>query len=403
MKLDSKTVARLSLPDGKTDVIHFDDALSGFGYRLRTSGDGVRKSWVVQYRRAGATRRLLLGSAEVLNADQARAAAKKALAEIALGGDPQAEKTKRRSADKFTLAAVVEEFLAAKDGTVRPRTLAEAQRYLTGPHFKPLHNMPVDQVARRDVAARLLVIARERGAVTAARARSCLSDLYSWAMGQGLVEANPVVGTNRPKTAPPRDRVLDDHELAAVWHAAGDDDFGRIVKLLILTGQRRSEVGGMTWSEIDTEGTWAIPASRTKNGRAHTVPLSALALSVIDAVPEIAGRDYLFGSRAAAGFSSWTYPKQHLGERLGGQVASFRLHDIRRTVATRMADIGVQPHIIEQILNHQSGHKAGPAGIYNRSSYEREVRNALALWADHIRALTEGGARKVVNFPQASA
>src|SRR5262245_61334753 len=327
MKLDSKTVARLSLPDGKTDVIHFDGALSGFGYRLRTSGADIRKSWIVQYRRAGATRRLLLGSAEVLSADQARTAAKKALAEIALGGDPQAEKSKRRSADKFTLAAVVEEFLAAKDGTVRPRTLAEAQRYLTGPHFKPLHNMPVDQIARRDVAARLLVIARERGAVTAARARSCLSDMFSWAMGQGLVESNPVVGTNKPKTAPPRDRVLNDAELAAVWNATADDDFGHIVKLLILTGQRRTEVGGMTWREIDLDqGTWTIPSSRTNNGREHTLPLPPLALDTIAGTPRMVGREYLFGPRAA-GFTSWNRPKQFLDKRLGDQVEAWRLHD----------------------------------------------------------------------------
>src|SRR5262249_13401856 len=321
MKLDAKTISGLSLPAGKADTIHFDSALPGFGFRLRASGNEVRKSWVAQYRRAGATRRMLLGSAEVLTADQARAAAKKVLAAVALGEDPQAEKATRRSADKFTLAAVVEEFLTAKDGTVRPRTFIETQRYLTGPHFKPLHVMSIDQIARRDVAARLLIIARERGAVTAARARSCLSDLYSWAMGQGLVEANPVVGTNRPKTAPPRERVLDDHELAAVWRAAGDDDFGRILKLLICTGQRRTEVGSGKFDEFDSErGTWTIPSARTKNGRQHTVPLSALALSVIDAVPEIVGRDYLFGARGA-GFTSWNRPKKMLDARLGDRVA----------------------------------------------------------------------------------
>src|SRR5262245_48069711 len=327
MKLDAKTVAGLALPHGRTDVIHFDSALAGFGFRLRASGNEVRKSWIAQYRRAGATRRMLLGSAEVLTADQARAAAKKILAAVALGEDPQAEKATRRSADKFTLAAVVEEFLAAKDGTVRPRTLVEAQRYLTGPHFKPLHSMPVDQIARRDVAARLLIIARERGAVTAARARSCLSDLYSWAMGQGLVESNPVVGTNKPKTAPPRDRVLSDDELAAVWYAAADDDFGRIVRLLILTGQRRTEVGGMTWREIDLDqGTWTIPSSRTKNGREHTLPLPPLALDTIAGTPRMVGREYLFGPRAA-GFTSWNRPKQFLDKRLGDQVEAWRLHD----------------------------------------------------------------------------
>jgi integrase len=404
MKLDHKTVAALRLSEGKADVIHFDDAMPGFGYRLRAStGGDVRRSWIVQYRRAGASRRLLLGSAEVLNADQARAAAKKALAEIALGGDPQAEKATRRSADKFILSAVVEEFLAAKEGTVRPRTFTEAQRYLSGPHFKPLHAMPVGQIARRDVAARLLTIARERGAVTAARARSCLSDLYSWAMGQGLVEANPVVGTNRPKTAPPRDRVLNNQELAAIWREAGDDDFARVVRLLILTAQRRTEVGGMAWPELNLErGTWTIPSERTKNKRAHTLPLPPLALDIIAGLPRVVGRDYLFGSRAA-GFTSWHHPKQVLDKRLADQVEPWRLHDLRRSAATRMCDLGVAPHVVEQILNHQSGHRGGIVGVYNRSSYEREVRAAMAMWADHVRSIVEGGEHKVLAYPQASA
>jgi integrase len=396
MKLDSRTVAGLALPDDKADVIHFDSTLAGFGYRLRRSGNEVRRSWIVQYRRAGASRRLLLGSAEVLSADQARGAAKQALAKIALGEDPQADKASRRAADKFTVAALAEEFLTAKDGTTRPRTFVEACRYLRGAYFKPLHTMPIDQVERRDVAARLLAIARENGPTTAARARTTLSELFAWGIGQGLVDRNPVVGTNRPKTPPPRTRVLDDSELAAVWNLASDDDFGRIVRLLILTGQRRTEVGGMRWQEIDrNKATWTIPNTRTKNGREHTLPLPPLALDIIAGTPRIVGRDYLFGPRAA-GFTSWNRPKQILDARLGDQIKPWTLHDLRRTCATRMCDLGVAPHVVEQILNHQSGHRVGVVGIYNRSSYEREVKAALALWSDHLCTLIRGGKRKIV-------
>src|SRR5262245_16047094 len=327
MKLDSKAAARLALPAGKTDVIYFCDDLPGFGLRLRSSGDRIRRQWIVQYRHAGRSRRLLLGPADVLGIEQARAAAKKALAKVHLGEDPQTQKATRRAADKFALRDLAAQYLAAKDGQVRARTLAETRRFLQGGYFAPLQRMPVDQIARRDVAARLLVIARENGAVSAARARSVLSAMFTWGMGQGLVEANPVVGTTQPKAPPPRDRVLDDDELAAVWRAAGDDDFGRIVKLLICTGQRRSEVGAISWPEIDTErGSWTIPAQRTTNGRQHTVPRSALALSVIEAVPEIVGRDYLFGPRGA-GFSSWGRAKAKLDDR----VEAWTLHDIRRS------------------------------------------------------------------------
>src|SRR5262245_15284362 len=345
---------------------------------------------------------MMLGSAEVLSAEQARAAAKKTLAAIALGGDPQAEKAARRSADKFTLAAMIEDYLASKESSVRARTFAEVQRYLRGPYFKPLHGLPVDTIGLRDVAARLLVITRESGAVAAGNARSALNALYVWALANGLVQTNPVVGTARPKTPPARDRVLSDHELAAVWRATGDDAFGRVVKLLMLLGQRRTEVGGMAWSELDLEqGSWTIPARRSKNHRAHTLPLSSLALRIIRGVPCVVGRDTLFGGRADTGLTGWARPKAALDARLGDKVKPWTLHDLRRSSATRLCDLGTAPLVVEQILNHQSGHRAGIVGVYNRSSYEREVRAALALWTDHVRTLVEGGERKVVPMHRA--
>jgi integrase len=400
MKITAKTVTSLVLPEGKTDVIHFfDDALPGFGLRLRKSGEQIRKQFIVQYRHGGATRRLLLGSADVLGIEQARAAAKKALGVVALGGDPQSEKAEKRERDIFTMSALTADYLKEKQKSVRHRSFVEVTRYLTGPYFKPLHNMPVEKITRRDVAARVLAIANESGATTGARARSALSAMFVWAMGQGLVEANPVVGTNQPETSPSRDRVLDDRELAAIWLAAGDGDFGKVVKLLMLTGARRNEVGGIAWGELNGS-TWTIPASRAKNGRAHTLPLSGLALSIIDSVPQRVGRDHLFGAHGNRGFSMWDFAKKALDARLGSKVAKWTLHDLRRSVATRMCDLGVMPHVVEQILNHQSGHRAGVVGTYNRSAYEKPVKAALALWADHIRTITEGGERKVLAFSQ---
>ena len=397
MKLTSKTVAGLKLPAGKTDHIEWDDDLPGFGFRLRMSGDRVRRSWVVQYRRAGGTRRILLGSADVLNAEQAKAQAKKMLAAVALGGDPQADKAERRAKDAHSLRSVIDEYLVAKQSHVRPRTFYEVQRYLTESHFRPLHAMPIDTVARKDVAARLVAITREHGSVTAARARSALSALFVWALGHGLAEANPVIGTLKPADAAPRDRVLDDSELAAIWNACKDDNYGRVVQLLALLGARRAEIAGMRWSEFDlTAGTWSLPKERAKNKRALLLPLPTFALSIIKSVPARVGRDLLFGERAASGFTHWSEAKLALDARLAGKVKPWRLHDLRRTCATRMADLGVQPHVIEAVLNHYGGHRAGVAGVYNRSPYEREMRAALALWAEHVRALVESGEKKVV-------
>jgi integrase len=397
MKLTAKATAALTLPAGKTDVIYFDNTLTGFGFRLRLGAGGkVLKSWVCQYRRAGATRRVLVGSAEVVGAEQARLAAKKVLGAVAMGQDPSADRASRRDKDRNSLRTLIEEFLAAKERQLRPRSFFEVRRYLTGGYFKPLHGMPIDTVTRHDVSARVVAIARESGDPTAARAKGALSSFFVWARRMGLCEQNPTIDSAEPKPSPPRERVLADEELAAIWNACGDDDYGRIVRLLILTGCRRAEIGDMAWSEIDLEAaTFTVPARRSKNGRAHTLPLLSSALDIIKSVPQMATRDQLFGLRSH-GFTAWHEGKPALDERSG--VANWVVHDVRRSVATKMADIGVQPHIIEAVLNHYSGHRAGVAGTYNRSSYAREVKAALALWSDHVRMLVEGGERRIIPY-----
>ena len=428
MNLTAKVVAALQLPAGKADVIYFDAALPGFGYRLRRGANGkVLRSFVVQYRRAGGTRRIMLGNAAVLSAAAAREQARKVLGRVANGEDPQADKIDRRAKDQLTLRGVIDEHLGAKAKDVRPRTLVELTRYLTGTYFKPLHGMPVDAVTRKDIAARLVVTTRESGSITAARARAAINGLFVWAMQMGFVESNPVIGTIQPKDSDGRSRVLTGAELAAVWRAAGDDEYGKIVRLLILTGCRRQEVGGMQWGELDQErGEWTIPAERAKNKRAHTLPLPPAAWRIVGSVRRMANRDYLFGLRAE-GFRAWADGKAELDKALGDGVRPFVLHDIRRTVATMMAEgdeegeqdrdgderhgnrrgdadgprLGIQPHVIEALLNHESGHKAGVAGVYNRAKYRREVRAALALWADTVRALVDGGERKIVPLPAA--
>lgn len=405
MKLDSRTIATLKLGD-KADAIFWDDAMPRFGYRLRRGAGGkLLRSWVVQYRRGGGHRRLTVGSGEVLGVEAARKNARETLAKVELGQDPAGDRHERRDKDRLRLRAIIDDYLAVQASKLRPASLREITRYLTtAPYFGPLHNMPIDTVTRRDVAARVLTITRQHSSVVAARARTTLSTFFAWAMGEGLTETNPVVGTNPPTDSKPRERVLSDQELATIWRACREDDFGRIVKLCICLSARRSEIGGMAWPEIDLErATWTIPAARSKNKRAHKLPLMPMALAIVRSVPQLVGRDQLFGSHAAEGFTAWGKAKRVLHARLGAKVQPWTLHDLRRSAATRLADLGVQPHIIEQVLNHQSGHKAGPAGIYNRSSYAREVRAALALWEDHLRTLVEGGERKVLPLHQTAS
>jgi integrase len=181
-----------------------------------------------------------------------------------------------------------------------------------------------------------------------------------------------------------RARVLNDAELVAIWNASDPEtDYGRIVRLLMLTGQRRNEIAKLKRSEIDTEQRLiALPPERTKNKRPHDVPLSATALELLRGIA--ADREYVFG-RSDAGYSGFSRAKARLDDR--SSVAEWTQHDMRRTMATKMADLGVEPHIIEAVLNHVSGHKKGVAGIYNRSPYATQKRAALDLWAGHLQTI----------------
>jgi integrase len=206
-------------------------------------------------------------------------------------------------------------------------------------------------------------------------------------MGEGLCNHNPVIGTNKTGAGEARDRVLSDAELSAIWKHVANSDYGRIVRLLMLTAQRRDEIGSLRWSEIEAmdrpgKALIALPGKRTKNGRPHDVPLSNVALDVLDECTKRDDRDLVFG-QGVGGFSGWSKCKEDLDEK--SSVKNWTLHDLRRTGATRMADSGVQPHVIEAVLNHVSGHKAGVAGVYNRAAYAAEKRAALDMLASYIK------------------
>jgi integrase len=388
MKLTSQIAEEIACPPGKSELIVFDEATPGFGFRVRASG--VRR-WIVQYETHGQTKRITIGPPDLFTAEQARRIARERLAKARLGADPAAEKAAERIAAKLTFGSVVDRYIADREGKLRPHSMRQLRYYLLK-WWKPLHGMPLHKITRRDVAAHL-----SGPPVAAARARSLLMMFYSWAMQQGLVEINPVIGTGIPdEHIKPRERVLSDFELAKIWAACGDNLYGKIVRLLILTGCRRQEVGSMQWHELDQDkGAWTIPGERTKNGRAHTLPLPTMAWEIIATVPQWRDGEFLFGRRS--GHSGWAQDKDALDQRAG--VAEWHLHDIRRSVATGMAEIGVQPHIVEAILNHATFRK-GVASIYNKATYGREMKAALAMWADHVRSLVEGGERKIVQLHQ---
>jgi integrase len=398
VKLTQATIQRLALPKGKAEAIYFDDDLPGFGLRLRSGGS---RNWIIQYALGAKQRRMTLGSTEVLDSSKAHKTARDLLASVRLGRDPAAERTESRvRASDDELGAIIDRFLARQETRLRPRSYTETKRYLKK-HWKSLHGVHLTRINRATVAARLDAIADESGSVAADRARAALSAFFAWAIRQGLCEVNPVIGTNKAADVKSRERVLSDQELKAIWNALPDSDYGRIVRLLILTGQRREEIGGLRWSEIDVaKRVITLPSERTKNHRSHDVPLSKPALAIVTTQPMRAGRDFLFGDGPRrreqngeaikqGGFQGWSKSKIALDAQTKS-IGAWRLHDVRRTVATRMAELGVQPHIVEAVLNHASGHKAGIAGVYNRAAYVDEKTAALALWAKHIDRLISG-------------
>jgi len=397
MKLDSRNVKTLVRPAGKTDHVFWDDTMPGFGVRCR----GDNRSFLVQYRVGVQQRRENLGDTRKVDLADARKAAKRRFGMVQLGQDPAAERVAAKAkaaAKRLTLGVTAERYLEAKKARLRPTSYADARRYFTR-HWAALRDRPIAAIQRAEVAAGLQDIIKRHGSISAARARANLSALFGWAMKEGLCDANPVVHTNNPESGyQSRTRVLAESELATIWRACQDDDFGRIVKLLMLTGCRRGEIGELKWSEIDFErGTITIAGTRTKNGHALTLILPAVALDLLRATPRRDNSDNVFGG-GGPGFTIWSHAVKQLLGRIaakGKPLSPWTLHDIRRSTATHMAEIGVQPHIIEAALNHVSGHKSGVAGIYNRASYTKDIAAALLFWSEHLSAVI-AGKRKVV-------
>jgi integrase len=326
--------------------------------------------------------------------ETARKEALRLLGLKASGKDPAGEKAEAKLRDADTVGRIAEHYLRHAKTRLRPSSYSEAERYLLVV-WKPFHPLAVGAVGRRQIALRLAELA-EAGPVAATQARAALSAMFNWAIREGYdIGTNPVLGTNRPAKAKARERVLSADELRAVWRACGDDDYGRIIRLLILTGQREAEVGAMCWSEI-AGNLWTIPGVRTKNHREHVVPLTQEALALIEAQPRRNARDWIFGI-SARGFCTWSTSKRALDERIAAQgeaVFPWVVHDLRRTVATGLVDrLGALPHIVEAILNHASGHRGGVAGIYNRARYAGEMREALERWAQEVSRIVAGRPR----------
>jgi len=399
VKLTAANIRTLKLPPGEIDRVFFDEDLPGFGLRVRASGV---HSWMIQYAIAGRARRVVLGLLTALAPDKARASAQKLLAQVRLGRDPASEKKSAKAAAGETFSALLPRFLKHQETRLRPRSYVETVRHLQV-NAKPLHGLPIEAVTRRAIAERLAKIEEDNGAVTRNRVRSSLSAYFTWLAREGYLDANPVTFTNKADENGGRDRVLSDEELRIIWRILDDgppNEFGAIVKLLMLTGARRTEIGGLMWDEISpTLPLVTLPPERTKNGREHLIPLSEPALNILKTLPRRAMPDgtpekHVFGASAGCGYQNYSRAKAELDARIakaGHRLAPWTLHDFRRSISTALHDrFGVPPHVVEVILGHAGGHKSGVAGVYNKAIYLEERRRALERWGAHIMELVTG-------------
>jgi hypothetical protein len=287
VKLSVKTTAGLNI-EGQTERIVFDDDIKGFGLRLREGGS---RTWIYQYRIGSKQRRMVLGSATAVPLSVARKNAGELEARVKLGGDPAMDKeTARRSADE-TFGVLVDQYLAARQSKWRPATEREVRRHLTK-YAKSLHRFPIAAVSQLNISNLLDSLAKESGDATSNRVRANLSTFLSWVIKRGidLPKGNIASYTEKQKENS-RTRVLSDGELKTIWSACSDDAFGAILKLLLLTGQRKSEIGLLRWDEVRDEHI-LLPGARTKNKRDHVVPLSERLKQYSKSFASTAGRMY---------------------------------------------------------------------------------------------------------------
>jgi integrase len=316
---------------------------------------GDSKTYIDQTRVHGRVVKNTIGGISKISLDSAIKIARKHFAEARLGIHPGAEKAKAKAEAaeaKLTLAYVAEQYLKAKESVLSDATYAAATRYF-GRHWGPLASLPLSRIDRRIVAARLRLLIDEHGRSSASRARTNLSALFRWAMGEGLCDTNATLGTNDPEQGVSRRQcVLEDGALKAIWHASLSDDFGQIVKLLILTGCRRDEIGALRWDEVNLEtGMLIVHEKRVKNRNALRLPLPASALEILQAIPRRDG-PCVFGS-PAHGFTGWSMAKRKLDARLADvSLPDWRLHDLRRSMRTGLGRLGIPPHIAELAINH---------------------------------------------------
>lgn len=378
-QLTAKTLESFSPKARRQEV--WDTHLPGFGVRISPSG---KKVFFAMRRVGNRQQRVTLGDYPALSLQQARDAARQAFCEAEGSDAGPIEIT------PLTVRQAVQNFIELH-AKPKNKDWRGQQRRLESNLVTVFGDRDIRSITRADMIGLLDKIMARGAPGQANRVLATVRKLFNWCVERCYMDTNPVHKLSAPAKERPRDRVLNDEELAQVWQASDTlgYPFGPLIKLLILTAQRRGEVAGMRWSELDLNAkTWALPGSRTKNGRAHLVPLSEPAVDLLKSLPRFLKSDYVFTTTGQTPVSGFGKKKDTLDQ--SAHVQPWRLHDLRRTAASGMARLGVAPHVVEKILNHSSGIISGVAAVYNRYGYEDEKRAALTAWASFMEEAQHG-------------
>jgi integrase len=403
--LTAAAIQRLKPPKAG-QIEYYDRRLPSFGVRLSYQGT---KSWFVMTRLDGKLIRVTLGKHPALSLADAREEARRVVSLAAVGRDPRrirAEaKQKRREERRNTFDACADEFLERHvRRRLRGSTHREYRRILKGNDTQTWRHRPISEISKRDVLDVIEGIEGRGSPGASKRALVYLRKFFNWCAERDIITIPPTDRLRSPHPEVKRDRVLTEVELRYLLRALDYEQslFGPLIWLLLLTGQRRAEVAGMLWSELQDFGSdsplWEIPGHRTKNKHAHLVPLSPTVCRLLSTLPRVG--DLVFTTTGDTPMSGFGKVKARLDARIDAlrnaenlkPMAPWTLHDLRRTMVTVMNEkLGVSPHVVEAVVNHMSGlAKAGVAGVYNRALYLEDRRQALNSWQDWIARAASG-------------
>lgn len=379
----NRWIDAVKLPE-KGQIDFFDERTTGLGLRLSSAG---RKSWFVMYRHAGRLRRYTLSTYPTLGLADAREKAKELLHEAAIGNDPATEKQVNRGAPTFGEIAVQYIELYAK---ANKRSWKEDQRILDYDLLPKWKAVKAHEIKRRDIINLLDTIV-QRAPIQANRTLALLRKLFNWAISRDLMEANPCAAVKMPAKENRKDRVLTEDEIRQFWHGLESASMSELTRLCLkfqlMTAQRKGEIVIAEWSEFDlTNGWWTVPNEKAKNKLSHRVPLSPLALGLLEQIKLLSGQSrWLFPS----GKGDKAILDTSIDHALHKNEAKFAIppftpHDLRRTAASYMTSLGVPRLTVSKILNHI---ESGITAVYDRHSYDQEKREALELWGDKLNQI----------------